>query len=183
MPDPCNTVDKAGTRASFAAMKKRLLQSLGVILVAFNVAVGVRVYQAVGAAEKDDAGYENIAVFARAMQLVRQDYVDEKKVSYEELTHSALRGMLGNLDPHSQFMEPKDFQGMQDDTNSRYGGLGIVVAQRDGNIVIVTPVEDSRASRPGCCPMTRSSRSMARPRRRWTRMKRSICCAANRARR
>src|ERR1700741_3120386 len=124
-------------------MKKRILQSLVVILVVFNLAVGVRVYQAVGAQEKDDAGYANIAVFARALQLIRQDYVDEKKVSYEDLTHAALRGMLGNLDPHSQFMEARDFKGMQDDTNSRFGGLGVVVSVRDGNLVVVSPMEDS----------------------------------------
>lgn len=133
-------------------MKKRLLQSLVVVLVGFNLVVGVRVYQAIGAQEKDDAGYANIAVFARAMQLIRQDYVDEKKVTYEELTHAAMRGMLSNLDPHSQFMEQKDFKGMQDDTNSRFGGLGIVVAQRDGAIVIVTPMEDSPGFKAGLLP-------------------------------
>lgn len=145
-------MDIPTARASFRAMKKRLLQSLVVVLVVFNVVVGVRVYQAVGAQEKDDAGYANIAVFARAMQLIRQDYVDEKKVTYEDLTHAALRGMLGNLDPHSQFMEVKDFKGMQDDTNSRFGGLGIVVAQRDGAIVIVTPMEDSPGFKAGLLP-------------------------------
>ena len=145
-------MDKHGGRASFRLMKKRLLQSLVVVLVVFNVVVGVRVYQAIGAQEKDDAGYANIAVFARAMQLIRQDYVDEKKVSYEDLTHAAMRGMLGNLDPHSQFMDVKDFKGMQDDTNSRFGGLGIVVAQRDGAIVIVTPMEDSPGFKAGLLP-------------------------------
>ena len=133
-------------------MKKRLLQSLLVDLVVFNVAVGVRVYQAVGAQEKDDSGYASIAVFARAMQLVRQDYVDEKKVSYEALTHAAMRGMLGDLDPHSQFMEPRDFKGMQDDTNSRFGGLGVVVSQREGALVIVTPMEDTPGFRAGLLP-------------------------------
>ena len=133
-------------------MKKRLLQSLIVVLVVFNVAVGVRVYQAVGAQEKDDSGYASIAVFARAMQLVRQDYVDEKKVSYEALTHAAMRGMLGDLDPHSQFMEPRDFKGMQDDTNSRFGGLGVVVSQREGALIIVTPMEDTPGFRAGLLP-------------------------------
>jgi len=147
-----NAVDKTGLHASFPAMKKRLLQSFILVLVVFNVVVGLRVYQAVGASEKDDAGYANIAVFARAMELIRQDYVDEKKVSYEELTHAALRGMLGDLDPHSQFMEPKDFKGMQDDTNSRFGGLGIVVSQRDGAIIIVTPMEDTPGFKAGLLP-------------------------------
>ncbi len=133
-------------------MKKRLFQSLLLVLVIFNVAVGLRVYQAVGAQEKDDSGYASIAVFARAMQLVRQDYVDEKKVSYEALTHAAMRGMLSQLDPHSQFMEPRDFKGMQDDTNSRFGGLGVVVSQREGALIIVTPMEDTPGFRAGLLP-------------------------------
>jgi len=133
-------------------MKKRLLQSLVVALVVFNVVVGVRVYSALGAAEKDENGYASIAVFARALQLIRQDYVDEGKVSYEELTHAAMRGMLSSLDPHSQFMEAQDFKGMQDDTNSRFGGLGIVVAQREGNIVIVSPMEDTPGFKAGLLP-------------------------------
>ena len=133
-------------------MKKRLLQSLVVILVTFNVAVGVRVFKAAAAQEKDETGYSSFAVFARALQLVRQDYVDERKVSYEELTHAAMRGMLSSLDPHSQFMEPKDFKGMQDDTNSRFGGLGIVVSQRDGALVIITPMEDTPGIRAGLLP-------------------------------
>src|SRR5204863_5270691 len=98
------------------------------------------------------SGYSNIAVFARAMQLIRQDYVDDKKISYEDLTHAALKGMLNSLDPHSQFMEPKDFKGMQDDTNSRFGGLGVVVSQRDGELIIVSPMEDTPGFKAGLLP-------------------------------
>jgi len=136
--------------ATLRAMKKRLLVSACVLITAINVAIGLRVYTALAAdGDKQDAGYANMAVFARAMQLVRQDYVDENKVDYEQLTRAALRGMLSHLDPHSQFMEPTDFKGMQDDTNSRFGGLGVVVAQRDGNLVIVTPMEDAPGARAG----------------------------------
>ena len=136
-------------------MKKRLLLSTCVLLFVFNALLGIVVYRAVAEGdekEKPDAGYSSMAVFARAMQLIRQDYVDEKKVDYEELTHAALRGMLGNLDPHSQFMEPKDFKGMQDDTNSRFGGLGVVVNTREGNLVIQSPMEGSPAFRAGLLP-------------------------------
>ncbi len=133
-------------------MKKRLLQSLVVVVGIFSLSVGLRVYQAVGAQEKEDSGYASIAVFARALQLIRQDYVDERKVSYEALTHAAMRGMLSQLDPHSQFMEPRDFKGMQDDTNSRFGGLGVVVSQREGAIIVVTPMEDTPGFRAGLLP-------------------------------
>lgn len=134
------------------AMKKRLLHSLGILLLCFASATGLRVYDAYAAAEKDESGYANIGVLARAMQLIRSDYVDEKKTGYDELTHAALKGMLSSLDPHSQFMEPRDFKGMQDDTNSRFGGLGVVVAVREGVLTIITPMEDSPSARAGLLP-------------------------------
>jgi len=137
-------------------MNRRLLQSLVALLVTFNVAVGFRVYTAtaeeVKDAEKDESGYASIAVFARAMQLIRQDYVDSDKISYEELTRAAMKGMLSSLDPHSQYMEPRDFRGMQDDTNSRFGGLGVVVTMRDGSLTIVSPMEDTPGFRAGLLP-------------------------------
>ncbi|MDB6155442.1 MAG: Carboxyl-terminal protease [Chthoniobacteraceae bacterium] len=134
-------------------MKKRLLHSACALLVVFNVAVGLRVYSSRAAGEeKQDAGYTSMAVFARAMQLIRQDYVDEKKVSYEQLTHAALKGMLSSLDPHSQFMEASDFKGMQDDTNSRFGGLGVHVAVRDGSLIVVSPMEGSPGFKAGLQP-------------------------------
>ena len=136
-------------------MKKRILVSTCAVLFVFNALLGIVAYRALAendGKEKPDAGYSSMAVFARAMQLIRQDYVDEKKVDYEELTHAALRGMLANLDPHSQFMEPKDFKGMQDDTNSRFGGLGVAVTFRDGNLVVVSPMEGSPSFRAGLLP-------------------------------
>ena len=133
-------------------MKKRLFHSLALLLVVASITLGARVYRAVGAQEKEDAGYANIAVFARALQLIRQDYVDDRKVSFDQLTHAALKGMLASLDPHSQFMELKDFKGMQDDTNSRFGGLGVVVTQKDGDIVVVSPMEDTPGFKAGLLP-------------------------------
>ncbi len=135
-------------------MNKRLVQSLVVLVLAFNFAVGLRIYTATAAdaKEKDESGYPSIAVFARAMQLIRQDYVDEEKISYEELTRAAMKGMLSSLDPHSQYMEPRDFKGMQDDTNSRFGGLGVVVTMRDGSLTVVSPMEDTPGFRAGLLP-------------------------------
>jgi carboxyl-terminal processing protease len=96
--------------------------------------------------------YDNVQVLARAMQLIRQDYVDDGKVSYRDLTYSALRGMLAELDPHSQFMEPRDFRGMQEDTRSEFGGLGVVVTMEDGALTIVNPMEDSPGFEAGLKP-------------------------------
>jgi carboxyl-terminal processing protease len=102
-----------------------------------------------GSAAKDDSIYSCLSIFTKVLQLVRQDYVDEDKVDYKALTYNALRGMLSGLDPHSQFMEPDSFKDMQDDTRSRYDGLGLVVSAKDGILIIVSAMEDTPASKAG----------------------------------
>jgi carboxyl-terminal processing protease len=133
-------------------MKGKVLYGLLSLLLIFNLVVGVKVLTTRAAADSDDAGYENLTVFTRALQLIRQDYVDANKIAYRELTYSALRGMLGSLDPHSQFMEPTDFREMQNETRSEFGGLGIVVSTKEGVLTVVSPMEDSPGFRAGISP-------------------------------
>jgi carboxyl-terminal processing protease len=133
-------------------MKGKVLYSLLSLLLIFNLVVGVKVLTTRAAADSDDAGYENLTVFTRALQLIRQDYVDASRIAYRDLTYSALRGMLGSLDPHSQFMEPTDFREMQNETRSEFGGLGIVVSTKDGVLTVVSPMEDSPGFRAGISP-------------------------------
>lgn len=97
----------------------------------------------------DDRGYAEIATFAKAVELIRQDYVDGQKVSYHDLIYAAMKGMLSSLDPHSQFMDPDDFKDMQDDTRSRFNGLGVEVAIKDNLLTVVTPLEDTPAAKAG----------------------------------
>src|SRR5438132_9750629 len=130
-------------------MKRRLLFSTFACLILFNVLLGVRFYTARAAGGDDDSGYAQISVFAKAVQLLRQDYVDGNKTSYHDLIYAAMRGMLASLDPHSQFMEPNDFKDMQDDTRSRFNGLGIEVASKNGVLTVVTPMEDTPAAKAG----------------------------------
>jgi carboxyl-terminal processing protease len=96
-----------------------------------------------------DNGYSQIAIFAKALELVRQDYVDENKTSYHDLVTAAMKGMLSSLDPHSQFMDPNDFRDMQDDTRSRFNGLGIEVSMKNGLPTVVTAMEDTPAAKAG----------------------------------
>jgi carboxyl-terminal processing protease len=97
----------------------------------------------------EDNGYSQIAIFAKALELVRQDYVDQNKTSYHDLVTAAMKGMLSSLDPHSQFMDPNDFRDMQDDTRSRFNGLGIEVSMKNGLPTVVTAMEDTPAARAG----------------------------------
>ena len=97
----------------------------------------------------DENGYSEIATFAKAVELIRQDYVDGQNVSYHDLINAAMKGMLSSLDPHSQFMDPDDFKDMQDDTRSRFNGLGVEVALKDGLLTVVTPMEETPAAKAG----------------------------------
>ena len=129
-------------------MKRRILiGAFGLLLLALLSGIG---FHGLGAADQDDdSGYSQIAIFAKAVQLIRQDYVDGDKTSYHDLITAALKGMLGSLDPHSQFMDPSDFRDMQEDTRSRFNGLGIEVAIKNGLPTVVTPMEDTPAARAG----------------------------------
>ncbi len=100
-------------------------------------------------AAEEDNGYSQISIFAKAVQLLRQDYVDGNKTSYHDLINAAMKGMLSSLDPHSQYMDPNDFRDMQDDTRSRFNGLGIEVSMKNGLPTVVTPMEDTPAARAG----------------------------------
>src|SRR5213079_2653949 len=130
-------------------MKRRFVLFVLAVLAVVNGLVAVRLFTAHAAENDPDNGYTQIAVFAKALQLLRQDYVDDSKTSYHDLVYAAMKGMLASLDPHSQFMEPDDFREMQDDTRSRFNGLGIEVAVKGGLLTVITPMEDTPAAKAG----------------------------------
>ena len=100
-----------------------------------------------------DDSYQYTLLFSRVMQLVRQNYVDPKKVGYKELTYAALKGMLASLDPHSQFLDEEAFADLQRETQGGlFSGLGIIVGIKDGVTVIVSPMEGSPAGKAGLMP-------------------------------
>jgi len=125
----------------------RLIRPLMILVLAAQVATAEE-----SAPTATDSPYENVQVLARAMQLIRQDFVNEDKVSYKNLTYSAMRGMLAELDPHSQFLDPEAFKDMQEDTKSEFGGLGVVVTMEGGLLTIVSPMEDSPGFEAGLEP-------------------------------
>jgi carboxyl-terminal processing protease len=130
-------------------MKRRLVLSTFAGLLFFNVLLGVHFHRAWAANEEEESGYSQISIFAKAIQLLRQDYVDGNKTGYHELITAAMKGMLSSLDPHSQYMDPNDFRDMQDDTRSRFNGLGIEVSIKGGLPTVVSPMEDTPAAKAG----------------------------------
>lgn len=121
---------------------------IGLLLVT-NLVIGARLYsQELSTAERDDA-YAKIALFTKVMEQVRTHYVDADKVAYSNLVYNALRGMVGSLDPHSQFLDEESYDDLREDTSGQFGGLGIVVGTRDGQLTIIAPMEDTPAFHAG----------------------------------
>jgi len=90
---------------------------------------------------------EELRTFAEVMDRIKAAYVEP--VDDKTLLENAIKGMLSNLDPHSAYLGPEDFQELQESTSGEFGGLGIEVGQEDGFIKVVSPIDDTPASRAG----------------------------------
>ena len=91
--------------------------------------------------------YRQLNLFGDVFERVRSEFVEE--VTDEELIRAAVEGMLQTLDPHSSYMPPRDFKDMQVQTRGEFGGLGIEVTMENGLVKVVSPIDDTPASRAG----------------------------------
>ncbi|MBL67089.1 MAG: carboxyl-terminal protease [Verrucomicrobiales bacterium] len=130
-------------------MKQRILTSVLVAVLGLNLFLGARLFlNSAETSDRDDV-YRNMENFTRVLEIVRKEYVDEEKVSYEELVDNALKGMLSRLDPHSEYMDPKRFTALRTDTRGEFGGVGIVVSLRDGMLTVVAPMDGTPGAAAG----------------------------------
>ncbi|WP_409280781.1 S41 family peptidase [Pseudomonas defluvii] len=90
---------------------------------------------------------DELRTFAEVMDRIKAAYVEP--VDDKTLLENAIKGMLSNLDPHSAYLGPEDFQELQESTSGEFGGLGIEVGSEDGFIKVVSPIDDTPASRAG----------------------------------
>lgn len=92
---------------------------------------------------------KNVRYFRDVLETVKQYYVDEKKADYNALTRAALRGMLSELDPHSEFLDAEAYSQTEEELNNEFNGVGIQVEERDNHIVVITTIADTPAERAG----------------------------------
>lgn len=130
-------------------MKRRLLFSGLVLALGVNLFLGAQVYvRSAEAAGKNDI-YRNLRLFSLVLERVRQDYVDGENLTYQDLVYGALKGLLGSLDPHSEFLEPSRYGDFKDDTEGAYGGVGLTIRVSGDYLTVVTAFEDGPAWRAG----------------------------------
>ena len=134
-------------------MKRRIVYALVTVLLAANLILGTRVYlDSAHGAEPKDSAYSNLELFDQVLERVRTEYVDGTNMTYHDLVYSALKGMVGSLDPHSEFLDPSDYQELEDDTEGQFGGLGLVVEEKGGYVTVIAPMDDSPGFRAGIMP-------------------------------
>ena len=94
-----------------------------------------------------ESRFEKLDLFNKVLYLVESQYY--RKVDSEKLIEGAIKGMMDTLDPHSAYLGKDIFSKVQEDTKGEFGGLGIEVTQKDGMIIIITPIDDTPAYRAG----------------------------------
>tara|TARA_B100000767_G_scaffold265321_1_gene281267 strand:+ start:931 stop:2067 length:1137 start_codon:yes stop_codon:yes gene_type:complete len=91
--------------------------------------------------------YEKIDLFGEVLENIKKDYVDD--VDQAEMIDSAINGVLQSLDPYSAYMSPELFKEMQTDTSGQFGGLGIEIGMESGVVKVISPIDDTPASKAG----------------------------------
>jgi carboxyl-terminal processing protease len=90
---------------------------------------------------------DDLRTFAEVFGRIKSDYVES--VDDRELLASAIRGMLGGLDPHSSYLDPDEYRDLRVGTTGEFGGLGIEVGMEDGFVKVIAPIDDTPAERAG----------------------------------
>ena len=98
-------------------------------------------------ATKDDDIYQKIDLFSEVLDKVNNDYVDE--INQSEIMDAAINGVLQSLDPYSAYMSPEMFNNMQTETSGKFGGLGIEVGMESGIVKVISPIDNTPASKAG----------------------------------
>ena len=91
--------------------------------------------------------YEKIDIFGEVLEKINKEYVDE--INQSESMDAAINGLLQSLDPYSSYMSPEIFDEMQTETSGEFGGLGIEVGMEAGLVKVISPIDDTPASRAG----------------------------------
>src|SRR6187200_972502 len=133
-----------------ARMMRKSEYALWALLVLAVLAAGstmVSLARSQSASAANSEIYRQLDLFGEVLERVRSDYVEKPEDA--KLIEAAINGMLTALDPHSAYLNPKHFRDMQVQTRGEFGGLGIEVTMENGVVKVVSPIEDTPASKAG----------------------------------
>lgn len=128
-------------------MKSKSNQSFRTLLLVILTALVVTMATSVYGDFSKDSTYEKLRLFSDVLEEIERNYVEE--VDSSDLIEKAIRGMVKELDPHSAFLSPDAFEGLQEETRGEFGGIGIQISMRDEGITVVSPIDGTPAFRAG----------------------------------
>ena len=102
---------------------------------------------AIALADEDEETYRQLTLFGDILERIRDEYVED--VSASDLIDAAIEGMIGSLDPHSKYHNPKSYKEVQVQARGEFGGLGIEVTMENGLVKVIAPIDDTPAQRAG----------------------------------
>ena len=126
-----------------------IFRTMAVIAIAVVIGISLPNQHRANAQSNEDA-YRQLSLFGDVFERVRNEYVEEK--TDKEIIEAAINGMLTSLDPHSGYLPDDNFEAMQVQTRGRFGGLGIEVTMENGFVKVVSPIDDTPASKAGMQP-------------------------------
>ena len=127
------------------------MRRLGLITATVAAVLAFSLRQDIGvAAPNSSEAYKELNLFGEVFEDVRAGYAG--KVDDDQLIESAINGMLTSLDPHSNYLNTKNFDDMKVQTRGEFGGLGIEVSMENGLVKVVSPIDDTPAARAGLKP-------------------------------
>jgi carboxyl-terminal processing protease len=131
-------------------MKRSLIFGTVLVALVLNLSLGANLFmRAARDSNENDSAQSSEELFNEALQKIHSEYVDGKDLTYKQLVHSALKGAVSRLDPHSEFLDADSFQQLQDDTEGQFGGVGLMVGMKDGQVTVIAPMDDTPGSRAG----------------------------------
>jgi carboxyl-terminal processing protease len=123
-----------------------LVVVIGLVL-GFSLSVGGGLIGQSGTPSKDELAFEQARLFAEVLERVKRDYVEP--LDDAELLESAIRGMVADLDAHSQYLDAGEYRDIRISTTGSYTGIGIEIDEIDGKVLVITPIAGSPAARSG----------------------------------
>src|SRR3984957_10017151 len=130
-------------------MKRRVIYGMLIVLLVTLDVVGTHIYVNAAQVKDKDSPYPSLELFSYVLNKVRTDYVDGKKLTYQQMLFGAVKRMINTLDPHSEFMEPVKYDELQKDTQGSFGGLGITIELKDNYVTVLAPMEDTPGFKAG----------------------------------
>ena len=116
-------------------------------VMGLSLSLGGNMLSAETAPTEEELAWQHAQIFAEVMERVKSDYVEP--IDDAELLESAIRGMVADLDPHSEYLDAEEYRDIRISTTGSYTGVGIEVGEVDGRVHVITPIEGSPAARSG----------------------------------